>query len=163
MDFFCLSRRNQHKSSNVLFRFFGKRDMLILSAKAEINLDQRRMNMNTDKIFAESIANEYAPKNASKVVALKKLDRKAKSAANIFAYTSGTLMALVLGVGMCFSMGVLGDGSQTMLVIGVIVGVLGLVGVGVNYPIYRKLLENGKHKYAFEIVQLAKEISEEAE
>lgn len=27
--------------------------------------------MNTDKIFAESIANEYAPKNASKVVALK--------------------------------------------------------------------------------------------
>ena len=35
--------------------------------------------MNTDKIFAEAIANEYAPKKASKVVALKKLDRKAKS------------------------------------------------------------------------------------
>ena len=90
--------------------------------------------MNTDKIFAESIANEYAPKNSSKVVALKKLDFKAKCAANIFAYTFGTLMALVLGVGMCFSMGVLGDGSQTMLAVGVIVGVLGLVGVGVNYP-----------------------------
>ena len=44
--------------------------------------------MNTDKIFAEAIANEYAPKNASKVLALKKLDRKAKSVANIFAYTS---------------------------------------------------------------------------
>lgn len=119
--------------------------------------------MNTDKIFAESIANEYAPKNASKVVALKKLDRKAKSVANIFSYTFGTLMALVLGVGMCFSMGVLGDGSPAMLVFGVIVGVLGLLGVGINYPINRKLLENGKHKYAFEIVQLAKEISEEAE
>lgn len=121
------------------------------------------MNMNTDKIFAESIANEYAPKNASKVVALKKLDHKAKSVANIFAYTFGTLMTLVLGTGMCFSMGVLGDGSQAMLLAGVIVGVLGLVGIGVNYPIYRKLLENGKRKYAFEIVQLAKEISEEAE
>lgn len=137
--------------------------MLILSAKVEINFDQRRINMNTDKIYAESVANEYAPKNTSKVVALKKLDRKAKSAANIFAYTFGTLMALVLGAGMCFSMGVIGDGGQIMMVVGIIVGVLGLVGVGVNYPIYRKLLENGKRKYAFEIVQLAKEISEEAE
>ena len=33
--------------------------------------------MNTDKIYAESIANEYAPKDTSKVVALKKLDAKA--------------------------------------------------------------------------------------
>ena len=40
--------------------------------------------MNTDKIYAEAIANEYAPKDTSKVVALKKLDRKAKSRANIF-------------------------------------------------------------------------------
>ena len=118
--------------------------------------------MNTDKIFAEAIANEYAPKNASKVLALKKLDRKAKRKANIFAYTFGPLMALVLGVGMCLSMGVLGGGS-VMMTAGIVVGVIGLIGVGVNYPIYRKLLESGKRKYAFEIVQLAKEISEEAE
>ena len=131
------------------------------SAKAEINDYQRRISMNTDKIFAEAIANEYAPKNASKVLALKKLDRKAKLKANIFAYTFGTLMALVLGVGMCLSMGVLGSGS--MMTAGIIVGVVGLIGVGVNYPVYRKLLESGKSKYAFEIVQLAKEISEEAE
>ena len=43
--------------------------------------------MNTDKIYAEAIANEYAPKDHSKVVALKKLDWKAKSKAIIFAYT----------------------------------------------------------------------------
>ena len=119
--------------------------------------------MNTDKIFAEAIANEYAPKNASKVVALKKLDRKAKRTANIFAYTFGVLMTLVLGVGMCLSLGVLGSGSSAAQLVGVVVGVIGLAGVGINYPIYRKLLESGKNKYAFEIVQLAKEISEEAE
>ena len=118
--------------------------------------------MNTDKIFAEAIANEYAPKNASKVLALKKLDRKAKRKANIFAYTFGTLMALVLGTGMCLSMGILGSGS-IMMTAGIVVGVIGLIGVGVNYPIYRRLLESGKRQYAFEIVQLAKEISEEAE
>lgn len=41
--------------------------------------------MDMDRIYAEAIANEYAPKNTSKVMALKKLDRKAKSVANIFA------------------------------------------------------------------------------
>ena len=50
--------------------------------------------MNTDKIYAEAIAGEYAPKDTSKVVALKKLDRKAKSRANIFAYTFGVSMTL---------------------------------------------------------------------
>ena len=35
--------------------------------------------MNTDKIYAEQLANEYAPKDTSKVVALRKLDAKADS------------------------------------------------------------------------------------
>lgn len=118
--------------------------------------------MNTDKIYAEAIANEYAPKDTSKVIALKKLDRKAKSKANIFTYTFGVIMALVLGVGMCLSMKVIGTGSTFMMIVGIIVGIIGIVGVSVNYPIYKKLLENGKKQYAFEIMQLAKEISEEA-
>ena len=118
--------------------------------------------MNTDKIYAEAIANEYAPKDTSKVVALKKLDRKAKSKANVFAYTFGVIMTLVLGAGMCLSMKVIGDGSSFMTLVGIVVGVIGIVGISVNYPIYKKLLDNGKKKYAFEIMQLAKEISEEA-
>lgn len=118
--------------------------------------------MNTDKIYAEAIANEYAPKDTSKVVALKKLDRKAKSKANVFAYTFGVVMTLVLGSGMCLSMKVIGDGSSFMTIVGIVVGIIGIVGVSVNYPIYKKLLDNGKKKYAFEIMQLAKEISEEA-
>ena len=119
--------------------------------------------MNTDKIFAEAIANEYAPKDTSKVVALRKLDRKAKSKANIFYYAFGIGMSLVLGLGMCLSMGVIGNGGLLMTGAGILLGVLGIVGVGVNYPIYKKLLASGKEKYAFEIIQLAREISEEAE
>ena len=38
--------------------------------------------MNTDKIYAESIAKEYAPKENSKITALKKLDAKAKRPAD---------------------------------------------------------------------------------
>lgn len=41
--------------------------------------------MDTNKIYAEAIVNEYSEKKESKVMALKKLDRKAKLPANIFA------------------------------------------------------------------------------
>ena len=119
--------------------------------------------MNTDKIYAEAIANEYAPKDTSKVVALKKLDYKAKLPANIFAFSFGTIMALVLGTGMCLSMQVIGDGGTALTAIGIIVGIMGIIGVGINYPIYRKLLESGKKKYASDIMTLAKEISEAGE
>ena len=118
--------------------------------------------MNTDKIYAEHIANEYITKNDSKIVALKKLDHKAKRGANIFAYTFGIISALALGVGMCLSMGQIGDKSTLYMVIGIAVGIVGMIGLAVNYPIYKKLLENGKKKYAFEIITLAKEISEES-
>ena len=115
--------------------------------------------MNTDKIYAESIAKEYAPKDSSKIVALRKLDRKAKMPATIFTYTFGIISSLVLGTGMCFAMQVLGGGMIGM-VIGILVGVIGIVGCGVNYPIYKKMLEKGKKKYAYEIMELAREISE---
>ena len=116
--------------------------------------------MNTDKIYAESIAKEYAPKDSSKIKALRKLDRKAKLPATIFTYTWGIISALVFGTGMCFGMQVIGNGIMG-IVIGIIVGIIGMVGCGVNYPIYTKMLENGKKKYAYEIVELAREISED--
>ncbi len=115
--------------------------------------------MNTDKIYAESIAKEYAPKDNSKIVALRKLDKKAKMPATVFTYTFGIISALVFGTGMCFAMQVIGSGITGML-LGIVVGIIGMIGCGVNYPIYKKMLENGKKKYAFEIVELAREISE---
>ena len=115
--------------------------------------------MNTDKLYAEQLANEYAPKDTSKVVALRKLDAKAKLPANIFTYTFGVVFALVFGTGMCLAMGQIGSQTVGSLMAG-IVGLVGMIGMSVNYPIYKRLLENGKKKYAFEILALAKEISE---
>lgn len=114
--------------------------------------------MNTDKIYAEHLANEYAPKDTSKVVALKKLDKKAKMPAIIFAYTFGILGALLLGIGMCLSMNVLFIG---MFYQGIVLGIIGIVIASINYPVYKKLLTRGKEKYAFEIMELAKEIAAE--
>lgn len=116
--------------------------------------------MNMDKIYAEQLANEYAPKDASKVVALRKLDNRAKLPATIFTYTFGIISALITGIGMCLSMNVIGGGSSLMSVLGIVVGIIGFVMMGLNYPVYKKMLEKGKKKYAFEIMQLVKEISD---
>ncbi|MBE5742830.1 MAG: dihydropteridine reductase [Clostridiales bacterium] len=117
--------------------------------------------MNTDKIYAEQIANEYAAKEASKVKALKRLDAKAKNPANIFTYTFGVVSSLVLGVGMCLAMGVIGGGTALMMGLGIAVGCVGIVGVGVNYPLYKKILTRSKSKYAADIIKLATEIANE--
>ena len=115
--------------------------------------------MNTDKIYAESIAKEYAPKNHSKIVALRKLDARAKLPATIFTYTCGIVSALVFGTGMCLGMQVIGNSTMHM-VLGIVIGIAGMIGCGINYPIYKKILENSKKKHAYEIVELAREISE---
>lgn len=114
--------------------------------------------MNTDKLYAESIAKEYAPKEESKIVALRKLDAKAKRPATVFAYVFGVLSSLVAGLGMSLSMQKIG-GTLPLTVLGLVFGTVGFSAMAVNYAIYKRLLEKGKKKYAFEIVELAKEIS----
>ena len=112
--------------------------------------------MNTDKIIAEAIAKDYAPKDNSKIIALKKLDNRAKLPAIIFTYSCGIISALIFGTGMCMAMQEISGG----MIMGIIIGIIGLIGCGVNYPIYKKMLEKGKSKYAYEIVELARQISD---
>ncbi len=116
--------------------------------------------MNTNKVVAERIASEYMVKEESKVLALKKLDKKAKQSAIIFAYTFGSIMTLVLGTGMSLAMKVIGEGDL-FFILGIVIGIFGIIGVSVNYPIYKKILKKSKEKYASDIITLAKEISEE--
>ncbi len=117
--------------------------------------------MNTDKAYAEKVASEYAPKDTRKVVALRKLDNRAKRPASIFAYTFGIIMALLLGVGLCLTMKVIGDGSALFMVLGIIVGVIGIVGASISFPIYKRILANSMSRYSADILALAGEIAEE--
>ncbi len=115
--------------------------------------------MNTDKIYAQSIVNEYSKKSASKVVALKKLDKSVKNPPQILAFTLGIVFSLVAGVGMCLAMGEIGGGGALRMTLGIIIGVIGFAGVCVNYPIYKRFLQSRKDKYAGDIINLANQIS----
>lgn len=115
-----------------------------------------------DKAYAEGIAKEYAfpQKAGSKVVALKKLDNKVRRPALILAYTLGVVCSLLLGVGMCLSMNVIGAGTAVTMGVGIGVGLVGIAGVSANYPIYKKFLRARKEKYANDVIELAKSIIE---
>ena len=117
--------------------------------------------MNTDKIYAEQIANEYSPKQTSKVKALKKLDAKAKNPATIFSFIFGIISTLIFGTGMSLAMGVIGGSTPLIMVLGILIGCMGIIGVSVNYPIYKKILTISKNKYATDIIKLANEIVNE--
>ena len=67
---------------------------------------------------------------------------------------------MILGTGMCLSMGIIGGGTSLFMLLGIIIGIIGIAMVSVNYPIYKRVLEKGKQKYAFEIMELAKEITD---
>lgn len=109
-----------------------------------------------ERQYAENIRRTYAVKDAeeSKLKKLRKLDEAARRPASIFAYTFGILGALVLGVGMCLAMQVIGN----MMPLGIVIGVVGIAMVSANYFIYRAMLNARKRKYADEILALSDEL-----
>lgn len=117
---------------------------------------------NTEKVYAEQIAAEYSPKTTSKAVALRKLDNKVKKAPKIASITFGTVATLIFGTGMCLAMKVIGAGTAAAMAAGTAIGVAGMALMAVNYPLYKKFLNVRKKKYAFEIVELARQITDEA-
>ena len=103
--------------------------------------------MNDEKKIAEQIRAQYEVKDASRLDELKKLDGKVKTPCGIFAYSFGTVGALVLGVGMCLAMKVIGD----LMALGVAVGLVGIAMVSLTYPLYARMLKSRKKKYGGEI------------
>ena len=116
--------------------------------------------MSEKEKIVNQIKEGYEPKTKTKYDELIALNRRVELPAYIFAYTFGIISTLIAGLGMSLSMQVIG-GTLPLTVLGLALGIIGFTCTAVNYPIYKKMLEKGKKKYAYEIVELAREISEE--
>ena len=112
------------------------------------------MKTNDKDFLVEQIRTKYTEKEDSKIDKLRALDKKVSAPAEAFAYSFGIIGALVLGAGMSFAMKVIGD-SMAM---GIVIGLLGILMVSVNYPIYKKLRASRRKKYAPEIMKLSDEL-----
>ncbi len=109
------------------------------------------------EFMVEKIRSQYTEQERTELDALKALDAKVKKPANVFAYTYGSLGAIVMGSGMSLVMTDIGAmlGMTETMVPGIAVGIVGLVMALTTYPIYKKILTSRKKKYAGKILELS--------
>ena len=109
------------------------------------------MNKNDQNYIAQKIRTQYMEKESTELDELKALDAQVKRPAVVFAYIFGIVGALILGTGMCLAMEVIGSS----MVLGIIIGVVGILLVSINYPIYKAILDSRRAKYADRIIALS--------
>ena len=118
------------------------------------------MNRNDQQFMAQKIRTQYMEKTPSELDALRELDAKVKRPANVFAYTYGSISAIIMGSGMSLVMTDIGAtiGITSALVPGILVGVVGLGMALLTYPMYKGILNSRKKKYGAEILSLSDKI-----
>ncbi|MBQ4642026.1 MAG: hypothetical protein IJB47_05405 [Oscillospiraceae bacterium] len=108
----------------------------------------------------QAIRKKYLPKSESKLEELKRLDETVQASGMVESLCAGIGGALIFGLGLCLAMQVIGSGL-VMMIIGVLVGIVGMAGMLVAYPVYRKVFSATKEKYAPRILELTAELTGE--
>lgn len=120
------------------------------------------MSSNNQEFLVQKIRTQYTEKQHTELDELKALDAKVKKPANVFAYTYGSVGAIVMGAGMSLIMTEIGTiiGLTSPMIPGIAIGVVGMGMALSTYPIYKKILGGRKRKYAPEILKLSEKIME---
>lgn len=113
--------------------------------------------MSEKEKIVKQIKEGYEPKTKTKYDELIALNKRVELPAYIFAYGFGIIASLILGLGMCLAMQVIGTGIPLM-VLGIVIGVIGIALVSVNYPIFLAIMKSRKKKYAEKIIALSDEL-----
>ena len=118
------------------------------------------MNKNDQQFMAQKIRTQYMEKTPSELDALRALDSKVKRPANVFAYTFGSISAVIMGAGMSLVMTDIGAtiGIASAMIPGIVIGALGLGMALLTYPMYKGILNSRKKKYGAEILTLSDKI-----
>ena len=118
------------------------------------------MSHNDQEFLVQKIRAQYTEKQYTELDALKELDAKVKRPANVFAYTYGSVSAIVMGAGMSLVMTDIGAmiGLASTMVPGIAIGVVGMAMALSTYPIHKRMLASRRKKYAPEIIKLSEKI-----
>lgn len=102
----------------------------------------------------QNIRKKYIPEEENKMERLRKLDRMAARKGTVISVSVGVISALLLGVGMCCTM----VWTQNWFVPGIIIGIIGIAGAALAYPLYNYITKKERQKLAPEILKLADEL-----
>ena len=118
------------------------------------------MDKNDQQFMAQKIRTQYMEKESTELDELRALDAEVKRPANIFAYTFGSVGAVVMGAGMSLVMSDIGSilGLGASMVPGIVIGVVGMAMALATYPLYKRILAGRKQKYAAKILALSDKI-----
>lgn len=116
--------------------------------------------MKDQEYIVQKIRTQYVEKQYTELDALQALDAKVKKPANVFAYSYGSLSAIIMGTGMSLVMTDIGAilGLTGTMVPGIVIGVVGMGMALSTYPIYKKLLDSRKKKFAPKILELSQKL-----
>ncbi|MBE6945335.1 MAG: hypothetical protein E7459_04515 [Ruminococcaceae bacterium] len=104
------------------------------------------------------IREKYAPPadREDKLQRLRRLDASATRKGTIAALILGILGCLILGAGMSMIM----VWGEVLFLPGILVGTVGLIAVGVAYPVYGRMVRKQRERLAPEILRLTDELME---
>lgn len=101
------------------------------------------------------IRKKYLPKEEDKMELLRKLDRDATKPGTICSIAVGVVGCLVFGFGMSCVM----VWSDSLMILGIVVGIIGMIMMGMAYPVYVKITKKQREKLAPQILALTEELS----
>ena len=118
--------------------------------------------MKDQEFIVQKIRAQYTQNQHTELEVLKALDAKVKRPANVFAYTYGSTGAIMMGAGMSLVMTDIGAmiGLTATMAPGIAVGVAGMAMTLTTYPIYKKMLNSRKKKYASRILEMSEKLME---
>lgn len=108
----------------------------------------------------QEIRKRYLPQSESKLEELKCLDMQVQKAGRVESLCTGIISSLVFGLGMCLAMQVIGTGIG-MMVLGIVIGLIGMAGILVAYPVCRRKQRKAKENLSPRILELTEELYQE--
>lgn len=108
----------------------------------------------------QEIRKRYLPQSESKLEELKRLDMQVQNAGMVESLCIGIISSLVFGLGMCLAMQVIGTGIG-MMVLGIVIGIIGMAGILVAYPVCRRKQRKAKENLSPRILELTEELYQE--
>lgn len=103
----------------------------------------------------ERIRKKYMPKEEDKMEQLRKLDAEVTKPGTMWSIVVGVIGCLLLGIGMSCTM----VWADSLFVLGIVIGIIGMIVIGMAYPVYIKITERQREKLGPQILALTEELS----
>jgi len=108
----------------------------------------------TQQEEVKKIREKYVQKEPDTLEKLRRLDKKATEKGTTAALSVGIISTLLFGFGMSCTL----VWTDTLLVPGVIIGLVGFAGIFCAYPLYSRITKRERKKIAPEILRLSDEL-----